>query len=194
MKRPKLNSGEAAIWPVIALTIIALVMLAYLVLPEILHMRHRIGNPKTQSISNLKQLGTGVAIYQSDYDGYFPPASAMPAVRVVLDPYTKNHTLFKPINEISTTPQFSFNIAGVAETLPPYPGSAQRALNEVAMWSSCNLDKEMPGMFITVADSSVRFLRFDKIDKINAAFEGQFDRKGVKLWPADYLKSLDPLK
>lgn len=192
MKRKKLISGEISIWTVIILTAIAVGFFILLLLPELLHLGHR-PNPRLRVLVNLKQISTGTIIYLSDYDGYYPPASGMPAIRVAIEPYIKSNDLYKPVIDKSTTPQFNFNLAGVSETLPSYPGSARRALNEVAMWSSHTLG-EKPGMIITFADSSARILEYDKFDKINAAFEGQFDRKGVKLWPADYLKSLDPLK
>ncbi len=43
---------------------------------------------KTQVLSNMKQLGTGMAIYLADYNEYFPPdMSSIQTVKGPLDPY-----------------------------------------------------------------------------------------------------------
>ncbi|MBX3114749.1 MAG: type II secretion system protein [Fimbriimonadaceae bacterium] len=193
MKQTTLKSGEISIWTVILISLIMIGISALLVLPSILPHDHSNGK-RIRALINVKQIATGTIIYQADYDDLYPPASGMPAVRVVLEPYTKNHDLFKPVEDISTTPQFNFNLAGVdGALLPAYHGSKAQNVNEIAMWSSYLTGKN-PEWIIAFADSGTKRIKLKDFDKVAQAFQGQFDRKGVKLWPADYLQPQDPLK
>lgn len=193
MKQTILKSGEISIWTVILISLIMIGIYLVVILPSILPHDHS-NSKRLHALSNVKQLATGIIIYQSDYDDLNPPASGMPAVRVVLQPYLKNDNLFKPIEDISTTPQFNFNLAGVnGALLPAYPGSKAQNINEIAMWSSY-LPGKNPEWIVAFADSGTKRIKLKDFDKVAQAFQGQFDRKGVKLWPADYLQAQDPLK
>jgi len=128
-----------------------------------------------------------------DSDGLYPPASAMPAVRVVLEPYTKNVSIYEPVNNLSITQQFNFNLAGVSEKLPPYSGTNQLDPKNVAELYSPFFG-ETRGLAIVFADGHHKFYKDENQADIATAFQGQFDRKGVKLWPADYLAAQDPFK
>lgn len=50
------------------------------------------GSQRTSCQSNLKQLATGFAMYQQDYDGRFPPCATWSSV---LRAYTKNDALMR---------------------------------------------------------------------------------------------------
>lgn len=193
MKRTRLNSGEISIWTVILISLIFVAIFTVLLLPLMLPHDHS-NSKRLHALSNVKQLATGTIIYQADYDDLYPPASGMPAVRVVLQPYLKNDNLFKPIENISTVPLFNFNLAGVDATLlPAYPDSKVQNIDEIAIWSSYLTGKN-PEWIVAFADSGTKRIKLKDFDKVARAFQGQFDRKGVKLWPADYLQAQDPLK
>ena len=60
---------------------------------------------KTADLSNMKQIGTGIAIYLGDYDDIYPPAASLDATsttniapswtaKVVTGPYIKNTNIF----------------------------------------------------------------------------------------------------
>ncbi len=70
--------------------------------------------------------------------------------------------------------------------LPPYPGTKQLELTDAAVWSNL--------MIVGRTDTSAKFYDPDNLTEAFALFNGQFDRKGVKLFPPDYLADQDPLK
>jgi hypothetical protein len=57
---------------------------------------------KTVSLSNLKQLGTGLLMYSQDYDEVFPPMKTAAGVKKLLSPYIKDDSVF--INPITQKP------------------------------------------------------------------------------------------
>ena len=152
------------------------------------------GHPyKSQALSSIKQIGTSTMIYLSDYDERYPATSAMPGTRAVLMQYIKNSQLFESRKAKFDRPQFNFTVAGVLSVLPPYPGTKQLELTDAAVWSNLIIG-ETPGMIVGRADTSAKFYGSDNLTEAFALFNGQFDRKGVKLFPPDYLADKDPLK
>ncbi|MBX3114753.1 MAG: hypothetical protein KF836_09335 [Fimbriimonadaceae bacterium] len=147
----------------------------------------------TYALSNVKQIAITTLIYQSDYDERFLATSAMPCTRAVLMPYIKNSQFFDSRESRFGRPQFNFNVAGVTSALTPYPGTKQLEPTEVAVWSN-HVYGQYKGIVVSRADSSAKSYRPEKYAEVLALFEGQFDRRGVVLMPADYLADQDPLK
>ncbi|QYK54058.1 MAG: hypothetical protein KF824_03980 [Fimbriimonadaceae bacterium] len=171
--------------------IIFLMILAGIAIPVFLGSKP--APKKTQSLSNHKQVATSLLIYSADNEGTYPNGSGMPTIRVQLTPFTKRKELFIPHKNYTTTPYFNFNLAGVKDTLPPYPGTEQREPAEVAMWYSHILAKPY-GFIVAHADSSVKFYSAAKHGEYRNLLVPQFDRKGVQLLPPDYHADQDPLK
>jgi len=176
----------------LAAIVIFFLFVVTLVFPIDFLIRHEPQYPR-QAMANIKQIGTATLIYSSDYDERFPATSAMPGTRAVLMPYTKNGGLFESQKDKFARPQFNFAVAGVTSVLTPYPGTKQLELTEVAVWSNLVMG-ETPGMIVGRADTSAKFYGPDNLKEAMILFEGQFDRKGVKLFPPDYLADQDPLK
>jgi len=146
--------------------------------------------PKTPGVSNIKQIATSTAIYQADYDDLFPATSAMPGTRAVLMPYVKQKEMFEELPGSNARPLFNFNVAGILASLPPYPGANQAELTDVGVFYARSLEK--PGyFFMTRGDTSAKTI---KAVDLQLALSYQFDRKGAKLFPPDYLADKDPLK
>jgi prepilin-type N-terminal cleavage/methylation domain-containing protein/prepilin-type processing-associated H-X9-DG protein len=84
------------------LVVIAIIaILAAILFPVFAHAREKAR--QTSCLSNLKQLGSGMAMYAQDSDGLFPPAVAHPtrdrdyyqmSWMHLLEPYTKNRGIF----------------------------------------------------------------------------------------------------
>lgn len=192
MNQHGVKTGEISLWTVLLITLVMIAVLLIVLLPAILPHDHSSGY-RIQASLNQKELSACTSIYQTDFDDLYPPASGMSAISVVLEPYAQNNKLFKAFEHISTVPRFNFNLAGVNAVLPPYPSALEQNPDEVAMWSSQLLGKKHQWI-ISFADTGTKRIDAQDFDKVVAAFEGQFDRKGVKLWPADYLAAQDPLK
>jgi len=184
-----LRAGEVSIWTILLITVAAIAL--FLILMPVGH-NHTTAK-KTVLLSHIKQITTSMSIYCMDYDGVYPPATGMETVRVLLIPYSKNITVFKPVKDVSISPQLNFNLAGVSETLPPYPGTSQLEPAKVAQFFSPFFG-ESRGIVIGFADGHVKFYKDEMRKEADAAFDGQFDRKGVNLFPPDYLADQDPLK
>ncbi|MBX3114752.1 MAG: hypothetical protein KF836_09330 [Fimbriimonadaceae bacterium] len=148
---------------------------------------------KTQCLSNQKQIATAIIIYAIDNDETFPLASSMLTLRAQLNSYVKRKESFLPYKKYTTIPQFNFNLAGVKNTLPPFPGTEQREPNEVAIWYSAVVAAPY-GFLVAHADSSVKFYPAAKHAEYQNLLAPQFDRKGIQLLPPDYLADQDPLK
>jgi prepilin-type N-terminal cleavage/methylation domain-containing protein len=86
---------------------------------------------KTADLSNMKQIGTGLAIYLGDYDDIYPPAASLDAnsttniapvwtAKVVTGPYIKNTNIFLSPTEQSTKVAVpAGQIAGGAQNVDP---------------------------------------------------------------------------
>lgn len=82
----------------------------------------RVSDPKTKSLSNIKQLGTAMMIYGADWDDVFPYPQSEKAWQYCLFPYTKNRDFFKTLNPAKPG-NFKFNMAlgGVSMTVIESP-------------------------------------------------------------------------
>jgi hypothetical protein len=69
-------------------------------------MPHSDGHYGNQCLSKVKQMGVGMAIYQSDYDERFPARDWMTAEHT----YVKNWDVFRCIEVDSTLDQFGFGM------------------------------------------------------------------------------------
>ncbi|QYK54061.1 MAG: hypothetical protein KF824_03995 [Fimbriimonadaceae bacterium] len=187
--QPKHHSSQLSIWSVLFITLAAIILFLMFMPVGYSHT----GAYKTVLLSKLRQINTSASIYCSDFDGLYPAASGMPAVRVVMNPYIKNSNLFEPASRYSPPAQFNFNLAGVSEKLPPYPGTTQTNPESVAVFYA-PFWGETRGVAAVFVDGHHKFFREERWNEFAPSLSGQFDRKGVKLWPADYLQAQDPLK
>lgn len=154
---------------------------------------------KIATISRIKQLSAATLLYASAFDGRLPAASSMPSVRALLKSYHESSTPpdFKGIPQFSTSPQFNFNLAGVVSNLDKVQvlGSvAPVPSGEVAMWTSQILPKDYAGIIVGFLDGSAKSFKLSDIEGIQTGLSYQYDRKGVKLLPSDYMADQDPLK
>lgn len=145
----------------------------------------------TEFVSHIKQLSTSQLIYAKDNDDQFPPVSSMPSLRAALFIYSNQPRFFDSINTITSRPEFNFNLAGVAMSLPPYPGAEQLEPKSVGAWQG-QVFGQYPTYVVGFADSHMATIK--NPEQVIPLFTGQFDRKGVVLAPADYLTDEDPLK
>lgn len=71
---------------------------------------------RTVTLSNLKQIGTGLIILLTDNDDVFPYVQSTPQLFKFLEPYTKNQELFKTKNPMGGEFRFNMSLAGVSAT------------------------------------------------------------------------------
>ncbi len=181
------NSALKAIGRLIAV-IISLGIIALVLYP--VYVQPRQNDHRTTALSNIKQLGTSIIIYQSDNDDRFPHSTTMPGLRASIMPYCKNISLFQP-NHQSTAAQFNFNYAGVVLSQKPLGSNEALEPNQTTVWYAQSIIKAKPGVFRAMTDGSVKHTLLEPLlDSLNY----QFDRSKVTLAPADYLVNEDPLK
>ena len=85
-------------------------------------LRVRLSNPstsplvtasaKTQTLSNLKQLGTGTLIMLSDFDDRFPYVQGTSQLFELIYPYTKSKDVTKSLNPAGSRVLFNMSLAG----------------------------------------------------------------------------------
>lgn len=145
---------------------------------------------KSSMFSNLKQVGTGLIIYQADYDERMPICSTMPGLRASLRPYIKSAERFKG-NEEFGQPEFNFAVAGVnVGKLKLLSGATPPGPEEIPVLFSLGKKPEL-GVIVGYADAAAKQVKaFDPADLVKY----QFDRGGATLAPPNYLADQDPLK
>jgi prepilin-type N-terminal cleavage/methylation domain-containing protein len=121
------NKGFTLIELLVVIAIIAI--LAAILFP--VFAQAKLAAKKTVDLSNIKQLGTALAIYQNDYDdawpfaqsgnySNWPQSTAMWSSSLVIGPYTKNTDLLKsPVDSFGTIQ--SFITSALPTTRPPKP-------------------------------------------------------------------------
>lgn len=146
----------------------------------------------------LLNLSNANHLYMNDFDGVFMPASSMTTVQAVLQPYAsgKSSLLNWQAPENFSEPQFNFNLAGVSSenVLSPL-GYKSVETDEVLVFYVSDLELNK----IFGVDIGNKFLRYSESYSLNESdflrhLSYQFDRKGVKLSPPDYLPAQEPLK
>jgi hypothetical protein len=145
---------------------------------------------KTIALANIKQLGTSILIYQSDYDDRYPHATAMPGLRASIFPYCKNNSLFQPTTQ-SAASEFNFNYAGTTSTQVPIGYTQPLNPSDTTVWYTLCTMKDKPGAFRSHSDSSANF---SKLQPLFESFQYQFDRSKIVLAQTDYLENEDPMK
>jgi len=153
---------------------------------------HGIANG-TQCLSNLKQIANATLAYASDNDELLPPASSLATMRALHKLYIPDKALYVGKRGFTNDLEFNFSAAGVNTNFPPYPGTTQAEPNEVALWYAMPLAAAR-GPFVARGDSSVKSIPLKQFDEFRKLFVPQFDRKGAKLFPPEYLADQDPLK
>lgn len=131
--------------------------------------------------------------YAADHDEVLPAATSMPTIRALVQPYTDSMPVFEFYSPAPSFAQFNFNLAGVSTSLPPFPGTRQTNAYQVVTWHS-QLPMGPRRVAIVTFDGKPKVLEPDEREKFQRLLAPQFDRKGVKLFPPDYLADKDPLK
>ncbi len=75
------------------------------------------GAPRTVCLSNLRQLGTAIAIYEQDFDARFPLSDWQPAIK----DYTKNDDLLKCTAVKHDGYAMNYSCIGMKEPKQPIP-------------------------------------------------------------------------
>jgi hypothetical protein len=154
-------------------------------LVDVFHCAH-IAATKTQMLSNLKQIGTSLMIYYTDYDGLLPNTQTRDQLITALEPYTKNPQLFEPVQDNFHLPiQFNANLAGVKIDDPKGIPLANKTnflppSQAVMLYAIITKSDEPPAIF-TYADTSTKALPQGKPFNPADIFAPQFDRSGTLL-------------
>ena len=135
------------------------------------------------------QCAFSLMLYASDSDDIFPAASSEQTLRSLTYIYIKNPRVYQPGRYAERT-KFNFNLAGVSVAAPPYPGTPQFSADKIIVSHARN-PKEPDEYFVYYLSAKQGTLT---ASQLLTALEPQFDRKGVKLFPPDYLADQDPLK
>jgi len=150
-------------------------------------------------LQQLKVLQASVQIYIADHDERFPAATSMPSLRALLGSPNGDSKYWRASHNY-TEPRFNFNLAGVSlseyDTPLGYPGydhSPRPTLLyiydiERSQYNACSY-MDMPRRFVISSN--------EPLEPKNDFFKSvsyQFDRKGAKLFPLDYVADKDPLK
>lgn len=139
--------------------------------------------------STYDRIAQSLSIYAADYDEIFPPATSEVSFRVLVFPYIKASYVFTAMPYSGAT-HFNFNLAGVSMSAPPYPGTHSVSQDHIVLTYARN-PKERDQFFVYFLSNRRGILTNEQLLK---ALQPQFDRKGVKLFPSDYLADQDPLK
>jgi len=154
--------------------------LTYVLLPVILGSAPPL--PKNQLAAKMKQIGTGLMIYSLDHDGLLPNIQTRDQLKTVIEPYTKNRSLFEPVEKNYHLPiEFNANLAGVNIDLPQGIPLADKTnflppSQAVMLYAIITKKDESPAV-LTHADISIKAL--PKGSTLNPAdiFAPQFDRQ-----------------
>lgn len=160
----------------LVIAIIAAILYPLFAQPKITHHR-------STPLTIVKQLGVSILIYQADNDERFPHATAMPGLRALIKPYSKNDLLFQPTEQCAA-PEFNFNYAGIETTQIPMGYKNQLEPDQTTLWYALCTLKDQPGVFRSRIDGSAKF---SKLEPFFETFLYQFDRTNVTLAPPDYL-------
>ncbi|MBX3114750.1 MAG: hypothetical protein KF836_09320 [Fimbriimonadaceae bacterium] len=166
-------------------------------------MPHIFRSAKSAARSNqarlqLRNLSNANSLYMNDFEGVFMPASSMATVRALLQPYAsgKSSDISWQAAENFSEPHFNFNLAGVSSenVLSPF-GYKSIETNEVVVFYISDLELNK----VFGVDIGSKFLRYSESYSLNETdflrhLAYQFDRKGVKLFPPDYLPDHDQQK
>jgi hypothetical protein len=164
--------------------ILLLIYLASILTPIVLSSRPAL--PINKLMSNMKQIGTSLMIYYTDYDGLLPNTQTRDQLITALEPYTKNPQLFEPVQDNFHLPiQFNANLAGVNIDLPKGIPLADKTNflppSQAVMLYAIITKKDESPAFFTYADTSTKALPQRKPFNPADIFAPQFHRSGTLL-------------
>jgi len=135
-----------------------------------------------RSNANYFFIGSALIYYAADHDDVLPPVTSEPTLRALLHPYVRNARVFQAGKKSGIT-QFNFKLAG----------ASLQSVNSLdnAILAYARNPKERDEYFVNYLSTKRGTLT---ASQLLTALEPQFDRKGVKLFPPDYLADQDPLK
>ncbi|QYK54059.1 MAG: hypothetical protein KF824_03985 [Fimbriimonadaceae bacterium] len=146
-------------------------------------------------------LQKSIQIYASDYDDRLPAASSMPTFRALLSPYEKTNANWKSDKGYSQV-QFNFNLAGVELLYNSFPdplGYEFLAEEPIVFYifdtkenryATCGWGQDFKFKWYLGGSQSENKEDSEFFRRLSY----QYDRKGAKLFPPDYLANEDPLK
>lgn len=147
--------------------------LSILLLPALLFpvfAQAKLAAKKTASMSNMKQLSTGVLMYQADNDDQFPDMRTQPAFQEATMPYIKMVDLYYDLlDNRPFTPNANFAYASVTAIESP--------AEAIDLYG--DLQKDSKGRIVGFADGHVKWLTQEQWDilfpKSNLDFQGAWD-------------------
>jgi hypothetical protein len=132
---------------------------------------------KTQALSNIKQLATGMAIYMADYDDELPYAQSTAAVAYVTYPYIKSLDLWKSPNPNGGRILFNMALAGSNATAVEEPS------NTILFYDS----QPWPDgrRLVAMVDTSARFVDAETWATLSETLKLRLPKRGQP-FPPDY--------
>lgn len=149
----------------------------------------------------LGSLQKSIQIYASDYDDRLPAASTMRTFRALLSPYEKSDRNWKSDNGYSEV-QFNFNTAGVELSYSSLPDPlGYEFLTEEPIvfyifdtkenrYATCGWGQDFKFKWYLSGSKNGNNENSEFFRRLSY----QYDRKGAKLFPPNYLADQDPLK
>lgn len=130
---------------------------------------------RTITVSNLKQVGTGLMILLSDYDDIFPYVQSTPQLFKFLEPYTKNQELFRTKNPMGGEFRFNMSLAGVSVTEIESPAETPMVFESEA-WPDGR-------RAVCFTDSHVKVVTKEEWDKMQPYLKLKLKRNGKPIPP-----------
>jgi hypothetical protein len=130
---------------------------------------------RTITLSNLKQVGTALMLFLSDYDDKLPYVQSTPQLFTFLNPYLKNEEVFKTKNPMGGSFRFNMSLAGVSVTDIENPASTPLVYESEA-WPDGKRG-------ICYADSHAKFVTADEWNAMQPLLKLKLKRHGKPIAP-----------
>lgn len=137
---------------------------------------------KAQTMSNAKQIATGMLMYASDYDDIFPYARDSKTAMLVTTPYVRNRDVFKTLNPAGGEFVFNLKLGGVSESSIPQQHQTPMYCESKAWPDGSRV--------VAFADSYVKSISAQDWPAIVKALAKSFKRTATKPFPANYAQTL----
>ena len=134
---------------------------------------------RTRTLSNMKQLSTGVMIFLSDNDDLFAYVQSTPQLFRFVDPYVKNQEIFKTYNPMGGEFHFNMSLAGVSATDVEAPAETPMFFESQA-WPDGK-------RCVSYVDSHAKVVSAEEWAKMQPLLHLKLNRHGKPLKPGDQL-------
>ena len=132
---------------------------------------------RTRTLSNMKQLSTGVMIFLSDNDDLFAYVQSTPQLFRFVDPYVKNQEIFKTYNPMGGDFHFNMSLAGVSATDVEAPAETPMFFESQA-WPDGK-------RCVSYVDSHAKVVSAEEWAKMQPLLHLKLNRHGKPLKPGD---------